>query len=154
MLDTLNDFLRVFIRFENFLFRLSYLSFPVLAFLLADIQQAGSIELFWEIKRAESEAPFFGLITLPFWLDVLAWSITIPSLLVLIAYFCDMRGKGIFKYTPLRFVIVFLLYLIFFTFIVSFRTASNPIIMEYVGLWVIVNLLTFLTFNPSYSYSS
>ena len=154
MLDTVNDFLRVFIRFENFSFRLSYLSLPVLAFLLADIQQAGSIELFWEIKRAESEAPFFGLITLPFWLGVLAWSITIPSFLVFTAYFCDMQGKGIFKYTPMRFVIVFLLFLIFFTFIFSFRTASNPIIMEYVGLWVIVNLLTFLTFNPSYSYSS
>ena len=154
MLDTLNDFLRVFIRFESFLFRLSYLSLTALALLVVDIHQADSIELFWEIKRAESEAPFFGLITLPFWLDVLAWSITIPSFLVLIAYFCDMRGKGIFKYTPMRFVIVFLLYLIFFTFIFSFRTASNPIIIEYVGLWVIVNLLTFLTFNPSYSYSS
>lgn len=125
-----------------------------IAYLVLDIHQAGSIELFWEIKRAESEAPFFGLITLPFWLDVLAWSITVPSFFVFIAYFCDMRGKGIFKYTPLRFVIVFLLYLIFFTFIFSFRTVSNPIIMEYVGLLLIVNLLTFLTFNPSYSYSS
>ena len=154
MLDTLNDFLRVFIRFESFSFRLSYLSLMAIAYLVLDIHQAGSIELFWEIKRAESEAPFFGLITLPFWLDVLAWSITVPSFFVFIAYFCDMRGKGIFKYTPLRFVIVFLLYLIFFTFIFSFRTVSNPIIMEYVGLLLIVNLLTFLTFNPSYSYSS
>ena len=150
MLDTLNDFLRVFIRFENFLFRLSYLSFPVLAFLLADIQQAGSIELFWEIKRAESEAPFFGLITLPFWLDVLAWSITVPSFLVFIAYIFDMRGQGIFKYTPLRFVIVFLSYLIFFTFTFSLRTV-HPNIMDYVALLMIVTYLTFFTFNPSYS---
>ena len=150
MLDTLNDFLRVFIRFENFSFRLSYLSFPVLAFLLADIQQAGSIELFWEIKRAESEAPFFGLITLPFWLDVLAWSITVPSFLVFIAYVRDMRMRGVFKYTPLRFVIVFLSYLFFFT-LGLLLTVSNPIIMDYVVLLVIVNFLTFLTFNPSYS---
>ena len=151
MLDTLNDFLRVFIRFESFSFRLSYLGLLVPAFLLAGIQQAGSIELFWEIKRAESEAPFFGLITLPFWLDVLAWSITVPSFLVFIAYFCDMRMRGVFKYTPLRFVIVFLSYLIFLTFIFSLRTVSNPIIVDYVALLVIVNLLTFLTFNPSYS---
>lgn len=151
MLDTLNDFLRVFIRFENFSFRLSYLSLPVLAFLLADIQQAGSIELFWETKRAESEAPLFGLITLPFWLEVLAWSITIPSFLIFIAYFCDMRGKGIFKYTPMRFVIVFLSYLIFFTFTFSLRTVSHPIIMDCVALLMIVTYLTFLTFNPSYS---
>ena len=151
MLDTLNDFLRVFIRFESFLFRLWYLSLLALLFFFADIQQAGSIELFWEIKRAESEAPFFGLITLPFWLDVLAWSITVPSFLVLIAYFCDMRGQGISKYTPLRFVIVFLSYLIFFAFIFSLRTVSHPIIMDYVALLMIVNLLTFLTFNPSYS---
>ena len=149
MLDTLNDFLRVFIRFENFSFRLSYLSFPVLAFLLADIQQAGSIELFWEIKRAESEAPFFGLITLPFWLDVLAWSITVPLFLVFIAYIFDMRGQGIFKYTPLRFVIVFLSYLIFFTFTFSLRTV-HPNIMDYVALLMIVTYLTFFTFNPSY----
>ena len=151
MLDTLNDFLRVFIRFESFLFRLWYLSLLALLFFFADIQQAGSIELFWEIKRAESEAPFFGLITLPFWLDVLAWSITVPSFLVFIAYIFDMRGQGIFKYTPLRFVIVFLSYLIFFTFIFSLRTVSHPIIMDYVALLMIVNLLTFLTFNPSYS---
>lgn len=151
MLDTLNDFLRVFIRFESFLFRLWYLSLLALLFFFADIQQAGSIELFWEIKRAESEAPFFGLITLPFWLDVLAWSITVPSFLVFIAYFCDMRMRGVFKYTPLRFVIVFLSYLIFLTFIFSLRTVSNPIIVDYVALLVIVNLLTFLTFNPSYS---
>ena len=150
MLDTLNDFLRVFIRFENFLFRLSYLSFPVLAFLLADIQQAGSIELFWEIKRAESEAPFFGLITLPFWLDVLAWSITVPSFLVFIAYVCDMRVQGIFKYTPLRFVIVFLSYLFFFT-LGLLLTVSNPIIMDCIALLVVVTFLTFFTFNPSYS---
>lgn len=150
MLDTLNDFLRVFIRFESFSFRLSYLGLLVLAFLLADIQQAGSIELFWEIKRAESEAPFFGLITLPFWLDVLAWSITVPSFLVLIAYFCDMRGQGIFKYTPLRFVIVFLSYLFFFT-LALLLTVSNPIIMDCIALLVVVTLLTFVTFNPSYS---
>ena len=134
MLDTLNDFLRVFIRFENFSFRLSYLSFPVLAFLLADIQQAGSIELFWEIKRAESEAPFFGLITLPFWLDVLAWSITVPSFLVFIAYIFDMRGQGIFKYTPLRFVIVFLSYLIFsplFFLCAQYRTQSSWTTLPY-----------------------
>ena len=151
MLDTLNDFLRVFIRFESFSFRLSYLSLMAIAYLVLDIHQAGSIELFWEIKRAESEAPFFGLITLPFWLDVLAWSITVSSFLVFIAYIFDMRGQGIFKYTPLRFVIVFLSYLIFFTFIFSLRTVSHPIIMDYVALLMIVNLLTFLTFNPSYS---
>ena len=150
MLDTLNDFLRVFIRFESFSFRLSYLSLLALLFFFADIQQAGSIELFWEIKRAESEAPFFGLITLPFWLDVLAWSITVPSFLVFIAYFCDMRGRGIFKYTPLRFVIVFLSYLFFFT-LALLLTVSNPIIMDYIALLVVVSLLTFLTFNPSYS---
>ena len=150
MLDTLNDFLRVFIRFESFSFRLSYLGLLVLAFLLADIQQAGSIELFWEIKKAESEAPFFGLITLPFWLDVLAWSITVPSFLVFIAYFCDMRGRGIFKYTPLRFVIVFLSYLFFFT-LALLLTVSNPIIMDYITLLVVVTFLTFFTFNPSYS---
>ena len=82
MLDTLNDFLRVFIRFESFAFRLSYLSLLVLLVFFSDIQQVGSIEVFWEIKRVESEAPFFGLITLPFWLDVLAWSITVPLFLV------------------------------------------------------------------------
>ena len=150
MLDTLNDFLRVFIRFESFLFRLWYLSLLALLFFFADIQQAGSIELFWEIKRAESEAPFFGLITLPFWLDVLAWSITVPSFLVFIAYIFDMRGQGIFKYTPLRFVIVFLSYLIFFTFTFSLRTV-HPNIMDYVALLMLVTYLTFFTFNPSYS---
>ena len=150
MLDTLNDFLRVFIRFESFSFRLSYLGLLVPAFLLAGIQQAGSIELFWEIKRAESEAPFFGLITLPFWLDVLAWSITVPSFLVFIAYIFDMRGQGIFKYTPLRFVIVFLSYLFFFT-LALLLTVSNPIIMDYIALLVVVTFLTFVTFNPSYS---
>ena len=49
MLDTLNDFLRVFIRFESFAFRLSYLSLLVLLFFFSDIQQVGSIEVFWAI---------------------------------------------------------------------------------------------------------
>ena len=105
MLDTLNDFLRVFIRFESFSFRLSYLSFLALLFFISDIQQVESIELFWEIKRAESEAPFRGLITLPFWLDVLAWSITVLLFLGFIAYVCDMDGR-IMRYMPLRYVVV------------------------------------------------
>ena len=149
MLDTLNDFLRVFIRFENFLFRLSYLSFPVLAFLLADIQQAGSIELFWEIKRAESEAPFFGLITLPFWLDVLAWSITVPSFLVFIAYVCDMDGV-IMRYTPLRYVVVLvMLFLPFWTIVFLLK---EPILTtsEFLLILVASNGFTFVTFNATY----
>ena len=81
----------MFIRFESFSFRLSYLSLLALLFFFADIQQAGSIDLFWEIKRAESEAPFFGLITLPFWLDVLAWLITVPLLLSVFANLIDLK---------------------------------------------------------------
>ena len=149
MLDTLNDFLRVFIRFESFLFRLSYLSLPVLAFLLADIQQAGSIELFWEIKRAESEAPFFGLITLPFWLDVLAWSITVLLFLGFIAYVCDMDGR-IMRYTPLRYVVVLvMLFLPLWTIVFLLK---EPILTttEYLLIFVASNSCTFVTFNASY----
>ena len=148
MLDTLNDFLRVFIRFESFLFRLSYLSLLVLLFFFSDIQQVGSIEVFWEIKRVESEAPFFGLITLPFWLDVLAWSITVPLLLVFFAYFFDMDGD-IVKYTPLRYVVVLvMLYLPLWT-IVFLLTTPILTTTEYLLIFVASNAFAFVTFNAT-----
>lgn len=148
MLDTVNDFLRVFIRFESFSFCLSYLSLPVLAFLLADIQQAGSIELFWEIKRAESEAPFFGLITLPFWLDVLAWLITVPLLLSVFAYFCTMDGP--IRYTPLRYVVV--LVLLYLPLCIVVFLLIEPILTttEYLFIFVASNSFAFITFNAGY----
>ena len=149
MLDTLNDFLRVFIRFESFSFRLSYLSLLALLFFFSDIQQAGSIELFWEIKRVESEAPFFGLITLPFWLDVLAWSITVPLFLGFIAYVCDMDGR-IMRYTPLRYVVV--LVILFLPLCTIVFLLKEPIFTttEYLLIFVASNSCTFVTFNASY----
>ena len=148
MLDTLNDFLRVFIRFESFLFRLWYLSLLALLFFFADIQQAGSIDLFWEIKRAESEAPFFGLITLPFWLDVLAWSITVPLLLAVFAYHFDMDGR-IMKYTPLRYVLVLVMLFLPLWTIVFLLTEPILTTTEYLLIFVASNGFTFLTFNVS-----
>ena len=149
MLDTFNDFLRVFIRFESFSFRLSYLGLLALAFLVADLQQAGSIELFWEIKRAESEAPFFGLITLPFWLDVLAWSITVALFLAFFAYFCDMDGR-IMRYTPLRYVVV--LVMLFLPLCTIFFLLKEPILTttECLLIFGASNSCAFLTFNASY----
>jgi hypothetical protein len=149
LLDTLNDFLRVFIRFESFLFRLWYLSLLALLFFFADIQQAGSIELFWEIKRAESEAPFFGLITLPFWLDVLAWSITVLLFLGYVAYVCDMDGV-IMRYTPLRYVVVLvMLFLPFWTIVFLLK---EPILTttKFLLIFLASNGFTFVTFNASY----
>ena len=146
MLDTLNDFLRVFIRFESFSFRLSYFSLLALLFFFSDIQQAGSIELFWEIKRVESEAPFFGLITLPFWLDVLAWSITVPLLLAVFAYHFDMDGR-IMKYTPLRYVLVLVMLLLPLWTIVFLLKEPILTTTEYLLIFVASNGFTFLTFN-------
>ena len=120
-----------------------------IAYLVLDIHQAGSIELFWEIKRAESEAPFFGLITLPFWLDVLAWSITVPLFLGFIAYVCDMDGR-IMRYTPLRYVVVLvMLFLPLWTIVFLLK---EPILTttEYLLIFVASNGFTFVTFNASY----
>ena len=68
------------------------------------------------------------MITLPFWLDVLAWSITVPLFLVFFAYFGDMDGV-IMKYTPLRYVVV--------------------LVMLYLPLWTIVFLLTTPILTPT-----
>ena len=147
-MDTLNAFLRIFIRFESFPFRLSYLSLLALVFFVSEIKQAGSIELLWEIKRVESESPFFGLITLPFWLDVLAWSITVPLLLAVFAYYFDMDGR-IMKYTPLRYVLVLvMLFLPLWTIVFLLK---EPILTttEYLLIFVASNGFTFLTFNVS-----
>ena len=145
-MDTLNAFLRIFIRFESFSFRLSYLSLLALVFFVSEIKQAGSIELLWEIKRVESESPFFGLITLPFWLDVLAWSITVPLLLAVFAYNFDMDGR-IMKYTPLCSVLVLvMLFLPLWTIVFLLK---EPILTttEYLLIFVASNGFTFLTFN-------
>ena len=145
-MDTLNAFLRIFIRFESFSFRLSYLSLLALVFFVSEIKQAGSIELLWEIKRVESESPFFGLITLPFWLDVLAWSITVPLLLAVFAYNFDMDGR-IMKYTPLCYVLVLvMLFLPLWTIVFLLK---EPILTttEYLLIFVASNGFTFLTFN-------
>ena len=101
-----NDLLGIVIRWESYRWRLGYWVVIFFGGLLCMVEQVGSTGAAAEIARHAGERPLFGVIEMPFVIDVLASLIVVALVIAVMAWGMNpTRGTGLIDYTPQRYVI-------------------------------------------------
>ena len=100
-----------FIRFESYRFRLGHWIVLFIGCIACMVEQVGSIDRLLAGARRAGESPLFGLIEMPFIVDVLAILVVVALFIAVMAWALNpTRGAGLINYTPGRYafsVVVF-----------------------------------------------
>lgn len=101
-----DELLGRFIRFESYRFRLGHWVVLFIGCIACMVQQVGSIDRLLAGARRAAESPLFGLIEMPFIVDVLAILVVIALFIAVMAWALNpTRGAGLIGYTPSRYAV-------------------------------------------------
>ena len=95
-----------FIRFESYRYRVGHWVVLFIGCIACMVEQVGSIDRLLAGARRAGESPLFGLIKMPFLVDVLAILIVVALFIAFMAWALNpTRGAGLIGYTPGRYVV-------------------------------------------------
>ena len=101
-----DELLGRFIRFESYRFRVGHWVVLFIGCIACMVEQVGSIDRLLKGARSAGESPLFGLIEMPFIVDVLAILVVVALFIAFMAWALNpTRGAGLINYTPGRYAV-------------------------------------------------
>ena len=101
-----DELLGRFIRFESYGFRVVHWVVLLIGCIACMVEQVGSIDGLLAVARRAAESPLFGLIVVPFIVDVLAILVVVAVFIAFAAWGLNpTRGAGLIGYTPCRYAV-------------------------------------------------
>ena len=101
-----DELLGRFIRFESYRFRVGHWVVLFIGCIACMVEQVGSIDRLLKGARSAGESPLFGLIEMPFIVDVLAILVVVALFIAFMAWALNpTRGAGLINYSPRRYAV-------------------------------------------------
>jgi hypothetical protein len=101
-----DELLGRFIRFESYGFRVGHWVVLFIGCIACMVEQVGSIDRLLAGVRRAGESPLFGLVEVPFIVDVLAILVVVALFIAFVAWALNpTRGAGLIGYTPCRYAV-------------------------------------------------
>ena len=102
----IDELLGRFIRFESYRFRAGHWVVLFIGCIACMVEQVGSIDTLLARARRAGESPLFGLIEVPFIVDILAILVVVALYIAFVAWALNpTQGKGVIGYTPRRYAV-------------------------------------------------
>lgn len=101
-----DELLGRFIRFESYRFRVGHWVVLFIGCIACMVEQVGSIDRLLAGARRAGESPLFGLIEMPFIVDVVAILVLVALFIAFMAWALNpTRGAGVIGYTHSRYAV-------------------------------------------------
>lgn len=102
----IDELLGRFIRFESYRFRVGHWVVLFIGCIACMVEQVGSIDTLLARARRAGELPLFGLIEVPFIVDILAILVVVALFIAFVAWALNpTKGEGVIGYTPRRYAV-------------------------------------------------